>query len=193
METKIVLTGLGGQGVIFITRLLANTAATLGRRVMVSETHGMSQRGGSVISHVRIDGSQAPLIQLGTADVMLALEPYEALRSLTFLRRGGTAFINSDAGFQPEVMEHLERLEIDVLYLPVTHLSKEMETPTVANVIMVGFASAHPALTLPYQALWEYLNNLSASPHRDSNLRALETGNKAGLAAMMFTQQLAGK
>ncbi|MDP7346053.1 MAG: 2-oxoacid:acceptor oxidoreductase family protein, partial [Anaerolineales bacterium] len=61
-ELKLIITGLGGQGVVFLTRLISNTAVALGQLVMVSETHGMSQRGGSVISHVKIGGSEAPLI-----------------------------------------------------------------------------------------------------------------------------------
>ncbi|MDP7346499.1 MAG: 2-oxoacid:acceptor oxidoreductase family protein, partial [Anaerolineales bacterium] len=61
-ELKLIITGLGGQGVVFLTRMISNTAVALGQPVMVSETHGMSQRGGSVISHVKIGGSEAPLI-----------------------------------------------------------------------------------------------------------------------------------
>ena len=90
-ELKFILAGLGGQGVVFLTRLLAQTAVALGHAVMVSETHGMSQRGGSVISHLKIGGDEAPLIQRGTADVLLALEADEAVRNLPFLRRGGLA------------------------------------------------------------------------------------------------------
>ena len=81
MELKLILVGLGGQGVVFLTRLLSKTALALGQPVMVSETHGMSQRGGSVISHLKIGGDEAPLIHRGAADALLALEADEAIRT----------------------------------------------------------------------------------------------------------------
>ena len=73
IELRLIIAGLGGQGVVFLTRLLSETAASLDYPVMVSETHGMSQRGGSVISHLKVGGNQAALIGRGTADALLAL------------------------------------------------------------------------------------------------------------------------
>lgn len=95
LELKAILSGIGGQGVVFMTRLLAQTALDLGNEVIASETHGMSQRGGSVLSHLKINGTEAPLIRNGTADLLLSLEVGEAMRSLPFLKRGGLALINS--------------------------------------------------------------------------------------------------
>ena len=66
-ELKLIITGIGGQGIVFLTRLISHTAVNLGYAVVVSETHGMSQRGGSVISHLKINGSESPLVQRGTA------------------------------------------------------------------------------------------------------------------------------
>lgn len=191
MKSNIIIAGLGGQGVVFITRLLANTAVRLGRRVTVSETHGMSQRGGSVISHLKIDGSEAPLIQRGTADCLLALHPQEALRSLTFLRAGAAAFVNAETGFAPEVMEHLDRLDISVAHLPAGRLAVELDAPAVANVILVGFAISHPALPLPYQALVETLTALATPARRqDRNLRAIEAGYGAGQMSLAKALEL---
>ena len=180
-ELKLVLAGLGGQGVIFTTRLLAQTAVALGRTVMVSEVHGMSQRGGSVTSHLRIGGSEAPLIRRGTADLLLALEPDEAVRNLSFLRRGGLAFVNTENGLRPEVAEHLQRLNIQVLSLPASRLAMELGSAAVTNVILVGFAAAHPSLSLPIDALRETLATI-ASRRRALNLQALEVGYRVGHA-----------
>src|SRR3990170_8827251 len=96
MERKLVIAGVGGQGVVFVTRLLTQAAVILRRPVMASETHGMSQRGGSVLSHLKVGGNLAPLIQRGTADALLALDPEEAVRNLVFVRRGGTVFVNTE-------------------------------------------------------------------------------------------------
>jgi indolepyruvate ferredoxin oxidoreductase beta subunit len=181
LELKLVLAGLGGQGVIFTTRLLAQTALALGQSVMVSEVHGMSQRGGSVTSHLRIGGSEAPLIRRGTADLLLALEPDEAVRNLSFLRRGGLAFVNTENGLRLEVAEHLQRLNIQVLSLPASRLAVELGSATVTNVVLVGFAAAHPSLSLSIDALRETLTTI-APRRRELNLQALEAGYRAGRA-----------
>jgi indolepyruvate ferredoxin oxidoreductase beta subunit len=178
-ELKIILVGLGGQGVVFFTRLLSHTAMTLGYPVMVSETHGMSQRGGSVVSHLKIGGSQAPLIRRGTADILLALEPDEAIRNLTFLRKGGTAFVNTENGLRPEVTEHLERLDINICTLPASQMAMELGSAAVTNVILAGFAAAHPALPLPFEALQETVQSL-APRGQALNLKALGMGFQAG-------------
>lgn len=178
-ELRLILAGLGGQGVIFMTHLLAQTAMDQGHSVIVTETHGMSQRGGSVISHLRIGGSEAPLMRRGTADVLLGLEADEAVRNLSFLRRGGFAFVNSKDGLRPEVAEHLERLNIQVRSLPATSMAVEIGSAAVINVVLTGFAAAHPSMRLSIDALQDTL--LAIAPHgRDLNLQALEAGYRAG-------------
>jgi len=178
-ELKLILAGLGGQGVIFTTRLLAQAAVALGEPVMVSEIHGMSQRGGSVVSHLKIGGNESPLIRRGTADLLLALESDEALRNLPFLRPGGVAIVNTEQGPPPEVAEHLAGLDIQVLSVPATRIAVELGSAAVSNVVLVGFAAAHPSLTLPIDALGKALA-VVALRRRDLNLQALEAGYRAG-------------
>jgi indolepyruvate ferredoxin oxidoreductase beta subunit len=177
---KSIIAGVGGQGVLFATRLLAQTAVRLGQAVMVSEVHGMSQRGGSVISHLRIGGGEAPLIRRGTADLLLGLAPDEAARNFTFLRKGGVAFVNSENGVPPELWERLLQLDVEVLSLPASRLAMELGSPKVVNSIMIGFAAAHPILQLPVDALNATLVSLAPS-RRDLNLKAFENGYRAGL------------
>jgi indolepyruvate ferredoxin oxidoreductase beta subunit len=181
VHLKLILAGLGGQGVIFVTRLLAQAAVSMGHPAMVSEVHGMSQRGGSVVSHLRIGGSQAPLIRRGTADVLLGLEADEAVRSLPFLRCGGVAFVNAANGLRPEVNEHLERLNIQVRWLPATRMAVEIGSAALTNVVLLGFAAAHPSLPLSRDALRETLASIAKRGH-EANLRALELGYQAGCA-----------
>lgn len=173
MERKLIIAGLGGQGVVFLTRLLAQTALDLGHVVMVSETHGMSQRGGSVISHLRIDGGEAPLVRKGTADILIALEVNEAVRNLNLLRRGGVVFVNSEDGLPVGARPHLERLNIQTCCLSANKMAIDLGSATMVNTVMAGFA--HP---FPIEALQETLITI-APRRRDLNLQALAAGYQA--------------
>ena len=96
MSDSIVLCGVGGQGTILASKLLAAAAMAKGLPVKTAETIGMAQRGGSVFSHVRIgDGVASPLIGRGRADLIIAFEPAEAVRQLPYLREGGTVVVST--------------------------------------------------------------------------------------------------
>ena len=179
MDLKLIITGNGGQGVVFLTRLFAQTAVALGHSVMVSETHGMSQRGGSVISHLKINGNEAPLIQRGTADFMIALDSNEAVRNLISLRRAGIVFVNTNDGLLPEVEPHLERLNIKVMSLPASSLAIELGSSSIANIIMAGFVVAHPAFDIPIEKMTAAVEKVSKHDV-ELNLKALETGYQTG-------------
>ena len=91
MNRNYVLAGVGGQGILFITRVLHDAVLREGRHVLVSETHGMAQRGGSVVSHLRVGTMQSPLVRAGTADGLLVFETGELLNTASFLKPGGAA------------------------------------------------------------------------------------------------------
>ncbi|MFQ5460003.1 MAG: 2-oxoacid:acceptor oxidoreductase family protein, partial [Anaerolineae bacterium] len=182
MAVKVLVAGLGGQGVILASRLVAWSAVKESHSVTATETHGMSQRGGAVACHVAIDAGDAPLIQRGTADLLLALDPGEAVRNLTFLRPKGACLVNTAAALPPEVLPHLRRLGINVQTLDATRLAREAGIPSAANVALVGFAAAHRLLPLAAPSLEAAL---AAVLHRslDANRRALAAGLRAGRAA----------
>lgn len=96
MNKDILVCGVGGQGTVLASKLIASAAMDLGNKVHSAETIGMAQRGGSVTSHIRI-GNQAysPLIPMGAADMILAFEPSEAVRNLCYLKKDGTVIVNS--------------------------------------------------------------------------------------------------
>lgn len=185
-ELKIITAGIGGQGVVFTTRLLAQTAITIGFSVMASETHGMSQRGGSVVSHLKIGGTQAPLIRRGTADILFALDANEGLRNLSFARRGGSVFVNSKHGFPADMSSHLKRLQINLHCFPAQEIAMELGTPTVTNVALIGFAAAFSAFTIPRDGIERTLTEI-ASRQLDANLKALDTGYNTGCEAARFS------
>ena len=180
MKLKIILCGLGGQGVVFLTRLLAKSAVALGYPVLFSETHGMSQRGGSVISHLKIGDNLAPLIMRGTADLLYALEMDEAVRNLDLLRQGGVIFVNAENGLRSEITRETERLSFDIHSLPASQIAVELGAAAVANVVLAGFSAAHPAVPLPIETLRETLEEI-VKRGLETNLKALETGYQAGI------------
>ena len=174
-ELRLLLAGVGGQGVVFAARLLARAAAGMGLPVLASETHGMSQRGGSVLAHLKIGGTAAPLIRRGTADVLLAFNRDEALRNLPFLCPGGAAFVNSPDGLPVEVEQALRDRAIEVYCLPASQLAQELGSGAVANMVLIGFAAAHPTFSIPLETLQQTLSQRA----QELNLRALAAGSRA--------------
>jgi indolepyruvate ferredoxin oxidoreductase, beta subunit len=176
MERKLVVTGIGGQGIIFVTKVLAQAAMSRGEQVMASENHGMSQRGGSVLSYVKIGGSEAPLIRRGTADTLIALDRLEALRTLPFVRAQGSVCVNTPDGLDPAVMPRLNEMGIQVHALDADACAKELGAPTVANLIVLGFAAAHGALGLTVEELNSAVQALGPAKAVELNLKALALG-----------------
>jgi indolepyruvate ferredoxin oxidoreductase beta subunit len=92
---QYVIVGIGGQGILFSSRVLGHIALSRGERVVGSEVHGMAQRGGSVISHFKVGDYSSPMVKAKEADVLLAFDQNEAVRNLHFLKQGGHAIINT--------------------------------------------------------------------------------------------------
>ncbi len=176
MERKLILAGIGGHGVIYATKVLSHAALARGERVMASENHGMSQRGGSVLAHVKIGGSEAPLIRRGTADALVAFDRVEALRNLLFVRAGGSVCLNSANGLDPTVMARLTDLNIGVFALDADACAKELGTPTVTNLVVLGLAAAHACLGLSVDDLKDAVRALGPARAVELNLKALEMG-----------------
>ena len=191
MERKLIIAGIGGQGVIFATKVLAQAALMRGERVMASENHGMSQRGGSVMSYVKIGGSDAPLIRRGTADALLAFDRVEAVRNLSYLRAGGAVFVNCADWLEPPVMARLTELRIGVHVIGADACAKELGSSAVANLVVLGYAVAHDGLALTLGDLKEAVQALGPARAVALNLKALETG--ARLASPRPTDELASE
>ncbi|MFH1156274.1 MAG: 2-oxoacid:acceptor oxidoreductase family protein [Pseudomonadota bacterium] len=98
MNYQIVISGVGGQGVLFVTRLLAQACMDRGEHVLTSETHGMAQRGGTVISHLKVGTFSSPLIRPGKADLLVALKPETFHQHRGFLSGSGKAIVNAGPG-----------------------------------------------------------------------------------------------
>ncbi|WP_022667434.1 2-oxoacid:acceptor oxidoreductase family protein [Desulfospira joergensenii] len=131
---QIIISGLGGQGVLFITKLLAGAAMAGNYRVMTSETHGMAQRGGNVISYLKIGDFSGPLIRPGKADGLIALKEESFHHHSYFLKPRGVGVVNSPA--MPEAPG------FQVYSGDAESLALEAGSPQSVNVVMLGFFTA---------------------------------------------------
>ena len=150
MKYDIMLAGVGGQGVLSLAALIGRAAVAEGLQVKQSEVHGMAQRGGAVLSHLRLSDQviASDLIPLGTADMILSMEPLESLRYVAYLAPGGTVvtaadpFVNiPDYPAREEVLAQLKRLPRAVV-VEAERLAREAGEVLSKNTVMVG-AAAH--------------------------------------------------
>jgi len=178
VDLKLILSGVGGQGVLFATSVFSETALALGYDVLGSETHGMSQRGGSVISHLKIGPYESPLVRQGTADVLLAFDEQEAYRTLSFLRRGGVCFVNSARGdfWDGGVKGYLIKNRIQTHSCPGDDVALSLGSPRSANLVLIGRALAEPGLPFEPDQIRETIGRITPSRFREPNLRAFDAG-----------------
>jgi indolepyruvate ferredoxin oxidoreductase beta subunit len=189
---SFVLVGVGGQGTLLASNILAEVGLAAGFDVKKSEVHGMAQRGGSVASHVRWHPEQvfSPLVGLGEADILLSFEKVEALRFAEFLRRGGTAVVN-DMAIVPVTVssgtavypgdEHLARvfasLDAELVTVPGERLAQEAGNVKAANVVLLGAVSK--LLPLPEETWWECLVQRVPKKFLELNRVAFASGRAA--------------
>ena len=150
MKQSVLIVGVGGQGTLLAGRLLGEYAKAKGLDAKVSEVHGMAQRGGSVVTHVRIGEKVAsPLIDLQTADVLLSFEPVEALRALEMLKPGGMLIcdeakvppiaVNMGMASYPEnVKEQAAQYTDKMIFVDATGIAKSLGNTKAANIVLLG-------------------------------------------------------
>ncbi|MEW6116112.1 MAG: indolepyruvate oxidoreductase subunit beta [Nitrospirota bacterium] len=131
MRQQILLSGVGGQGILFITRLLAEAAIYKGFPVLTSETHGMAQRGGTVLSHLKVGPFTSPLIRPGQADGLILLKAENLARHRFFLKPGGWIVVNAPS--RPEGAE-------DIYWIDADTLAEQTGNHQSVNLIVLGCA-----------------------------------------------------
>ena len=148
MEYNILLTGVGGQGLITLARLIASSLLENDINTIVAETHGMSQRGGSVLVHVRVGDVFSPLSPIGGTDLMVGLELIEAVRQIEYLHKDSKAILN-DYTLKPgipnvrmpkneDLINVFRENKISYYVIPAQRLAIEAGNEIVANVVMLG-------------------------------------------------------
>ena len=166
MRQRIVISGRGGQGVLTLTRILAEAAAAAGDEVITSETHGMAQRGGAVLSMVKVGLFHGPLISPGEAEVGLFLHAPNLAVHGHYVRVGGAAFVNAK--------EPNGRLSVDA-----SGLASAAGAPVAANLALLGYAVGKGGL-FGEAALFEaVLQAVTPASHLESNLAAFRAGVEA--------------
>jgi indolepyruvate ferredoxin oxidoreductase beta subunit len=191
MKVDIILSGVGGQGILSIATVIGEAALKEGLYMKQAEVHGMSQRGGDVQSNLRLSDKpiSSDLISLGQADLIISLEPMESLRYLPYLKKDGWLVTNSQPFVNipnyPEmnkIYEELEKLPHKVI-LDVEALAKELGSPRVANIVMLGAAT--PFLGISYDKIVDGISAVFARKSEEIielNLKALQIGYVAAKA-----------
>ena len=189
MKKDIILAGVGGQGILTIATIIGDAAAAAGVNLKQAEVHGMSQRGGDVQSNLRLstEAIYSDLIKQGAADMIISMEPMEALRYLPYLSEEGVVVTSSNAfknipNYPDEeaLMSELQALP-RVSSLPIEDLAKQNSMPKSANVVLLGMAAKHIEILSPKQ-LRESIKRVFASKGEkivEMNCQAFDLGLSA--------------
>jgi indolepyruvate ferredoxin oxidoreductase, beta subunit len=189
-----IITGVGGQGNVLASRVLAGMLVDAGYYVTVGETFGMSQRGGSVMSHLRISQKSAwsPQIPLGGADIIIALEPMEALRVAVKYGNPGVIVLSNSRVVYPigvitgelgcpalsEMDDLLKRISAQSWLIDATAEAVKLGNPVLSNIIMIGALSATGLLPVDRRTFEKEIRKNMAAGKRKINLAAFDAGNK---------------
>lgn len=192
MTTSCILAGVGGQGTVLASKLIAQAAMNKGQSVRTAETIGMAQRGGCVLSHVRIgDEIYSPIIPRHTADILIGFEPAEAVRCLPYLKEGGTVIVSKKA-IKPvtaslsnssydglEMLDYLKERAEKVVLVDGEKICADCGSAKVLNMALLGAAAASGVLGLTVDELKAALIERVASRFVEMNAKALDEGAKS--------------
>ena len=189
MQTNIMIVGVGGQGTLLASRVLGSAMLSQGVDVKVSEVHGMSQRGGSVVTYVRYgDKVYSPIIAQGEADVLLAFEALEAARYLPWLKPEGTVVVNTQqmdpmpvvtgvAEYPKDILGKVREQGVKVVALDALGMAEEAGSSKAVNVVLIGAMAKK--LDLPKEVWIDTIKETVPSKFIDMNLKAFELGYNA--------------
>lgn len=177
-----VLSGLGGQGILFMTKVLATTALNKGFNILGAETHGMAQRGGSVVSHLRIGDAGSSLVRAGSADFLISMDESEAYRYLPYLKKGGQLFANAGSKSFPDkrVAAYLKKNKIDAFAMEAYKKAMDLGSPKSTNLAMVAFYAAFGAGPLNADDLRSTVDAMSPAKVKGINLKIFDACYDAG-------------
>jgi len=186
---NIMIVGVGGQGTLLASRILGNAVISEGYDVKVSEVHGMSQRGGSVVTYVKYgDKVFSPIIDRGEADVILAFEKLEAARALPYLKEGGTVILNdreiapmpviTGAAEYPDGLVADIAAKAKVIAIDALSLSLEAGSAKAVNVVLIGVLARSSDIS---KEVWiQTIKDTVPAKFLDLNLKAFELGYNCG-------------
>ncbi len=177
MKTQIILAGVGGQGILFTSRIFSELGLKLGLEVTGAETHGMSQRGGSVVAHIKIGGYLSPIVRGGTADILYSLDGNEAYKTLHFLKQGSLCFVNIPDGdpFDKNILDHLKKKDITFHAFDASCMAMELGSVRAANICLIGFSVGTGLMPFTYDDLKGVLQSISRKSDLERNIKIFDT------------------
>ena len=185
---SIMIVGVGGQGTLLASRILGHLLVAQGYDVKVSEVHGMSQRGGSVVTYVRYgDRVYSPIVEQGEADIILAFEQCEAARAVPYLKQGGTLVMNTQqiapmpvitgaAEYPADIVPKLEKLGCRLVALDALSLAEQAGSAKATNVVLIGVLSQ--LLHFPQEAWQDALESCVAEKFLELNRKSFQYGSE---------------
>ena len=186
--TNIMIVGVGGQGTLLASRILGNAVIRMGYDVKVSEVHGMSQRGGSVVTYIKYgDEVYSPIIDNGEADIVLAFELLEAYRALPALKKGGRLIVNNQrinpmpvitgtSQYPENIIEKLSK-KVDTTAVDALSLAMESGSFKAVNVVLIGVMAK--STDIPYEIWIDTIRDTVPQKFLDINIKAFELGYNA--------------
>ncbi len=182
MKTQIILAGIGGQGILFASRIFSELGLKLGLDVIGSETHGMSQRGGSVIAHLKLGRFQSPMIRSGTADFLYSFERNETYKTLHYLKKGGVCFadLESEDRFNKELLQHLKEKKIRFNACDATGAAFKIGSVVSANIILIAYSIGTGLVPFKEKDVRNVLKEISKKGALDISMKAFDIGLRDG-------------
>ncbi len=169
---------------LFATRIFSEMALAERYHLIGSETHGMSQRGGSVITHLKIGAFDSPLVRKGSADILFSLERNEAYKTVSFVRPrgngkdGGLCFVNAPdpRSMDKKVQNYLREKGIEMHVFGADELARQLGSIRSANIALIGFACAHPRLPFSADKIRSTIEKISPAAFRSVGVRIFDRG-----------------
>lgn len=189
MKKDVLICGVGGQGTVLASKLIAAAAMEEGNEVHSAETIGMAQRGGSVTSHVRIGEAHSPLIPKGKGDLIVAFEPAEAVRNLPYLKKDGLVIVNAapvkptteslhETGYDGKEMIAYLQKKCKVIVVDAEPICEKYGSNKYLNVILLGVAAGSGALGISREAIRKEIETRVREKFVENNRQAFEDGFK---------------
>lgn len=185
-KLSIMIVGVGGQGTLLTSRVLGNVAIKTGFDVKVSEVHGMSQRGGSVVTYVKMDKKvYSPLIEEGEADIILAFEMLEAMRWAEYLKKDGQFVVNEQeinpmpvitgkAKYPEDILKKLKIKFQNVISIDALKIAKECGNIKSVNMVLLGLMAA--ATDIKKEVWLDAIKEVVPQKFIDVNIKAFDAG-----------------
>jgi indolepyruvate ferredoxin oxidoreductase, beta subunit len=163
MKQQIIVSGTGGQGILFLTRFFAEAAMMMRLEVITSEIHGMAMRGGTVVSHVKVGPFKSPLVREGQADAGLILDKQNLELHRSLVKPDGSVFVNTDTSG-------------DYSSVDASALALSAGIPALTNLVLLGFAMQWGGFFCEVEVAGKVLRKLSPFAQLDLNLKGFELG-----------------